>query len=80
MNSTRHKHAYNQPQQHPSSRCVADMRTTKGGVYNSALLQALTAQPDFLGGDLHEYQLDGLNWLRYQFTHNNNSILADEMG
>jgi SNF2 family DNA or RNA helicase len=38
-------------------------------------------QPDFLtGGVLHEYQLEGLNWLRFQHNKGTNAILADEMG
>ena len=40
-------------------------------------------QPDFVdvtGGNLHPYQLEGLNWLRYSFSQNTDVILADEMG
>ena len=38
-------------------------------------------QPDFLtGGTLHAYQLEGLNWLRFQHSKGTNAILADEMG
>ena len=40
-------------------------------------------QPDFInvtGGTLHPYQLEGLNWLRFSFSHNTDVILADEMG
>ncbi len=40
-------------------------------------------QPDFVeatGGNLHPYQLEGLNWLRYSFAQNTDVILADEMG
>ncbi|CAF4569208.1 unnamed protein product [Rotaria sp. Silwood1] len=40
-------------------------------------------QPDFIdvtGGTLHQYQLEGLNWLRYSFSQNTDVILADEMG
>jgi chromodomain-helicase-DNA-binding protein 7 len=29
---------------------------------------------------LREYQLEGLNWLRYSWYKGNNCILADEMG
>ncbi|XP_072036512.1 chromodomain-helicase-DNA-binding protein 5-like isoform X3 [Amphiura filiformis] len=41
------------------------------------------AQPDYItetGGNLHDYQLEGLNWLRYSWAHNVSTILADEMG
>jgi chromodomain-helicase-DNA-binding protein 4 len=38
-------------------------------------------QPSFLvGGKLMEYQLEGLNWLLYNFHRDKNVILADEMG
>lgn len=43
--------------------------------------QALREQPPYLtGGQLRDYQLDGLNWLIYAWAHGNNGILADEMG
>lgn len=32
------------------------------------------------GGDLMKYQLEGLNWLYYQWHRKQNAILADEMG
>ncbi|KAG8225258.1 hypothetical protein J437_LFUL006490 [Ladona fulva] len=40
-------------------------------------------QPDFVdqtGMALHEYQLEGLNWLRYSWGQGIDTILADEMG
>ncbi|KAF3040471.1 hypothetical protein E8E12_004481 [Didymella heteroderae] len=38
-------------------------------------------QPDNLtGGELMKYQLEGLNWLYYQWYKQKNGILADEMG
>ncbi|KAF2465544.1 uncharacterized protein BDR25DRAFT_346076 [Lindgomyces ingoldianus] len=38
-------------------------------------------QPDTLvGGELMKYQIDGLNWLYYQWYSQKNGILADEMG
>ena len=41
----------------------------------------LKAQPkNLVGGDLMTYQLDGLNWLYYQWHRQQNAILADEMG
>ncbi|KAH8049577.1 CHD3-type chromatin-remodeling factor [Aureococcus anophagefferens] len=43
--------------------------------------EALEAQPPWLsGGDLHGYQLEGVNWLRSTFAARRNVILADEMG
>ena len=32
------------------------------------------------GGEMMKYQLEGLNWLTYQWFKNQNAILADEMG
>ncbi|KAI6200928.1 hypothetical protein M3Y96_00786800 [Aphelenchoides besseyi] len=40
-------------------------------------------QPSYLdetGGKLHAYQLEGINWLRHNFSQDTDSILADEMG
>ena len=36
--------------------------------------------PNITGGDLRDYQLEGLNWLFKLFQANLNGILADEMG
>lgn len=41
----------------------------------------LDAQPESLsGGEVMSYQLDGINWLYYQWFRKQNAILADEMG
>lgn len=41
----------------------------------------LKTQPEMVtGGDLMEYQLDGVNWLYYMFMTQQNAILADDMG
>ncbi|XP_058826614.1 chromodomain-helicase-DNA-binding protein Mi-2 homolog [Topomyia yanbarensis] len=40
-------------------------------------------QPPYLdetGMRLHNYQLEGINWLRYSWAHGTDTILADEMG
>jgi chromodomain-helicase-DNA-binding protein 4 len=38
-------------------------------------------QPDnLIGGELMKYQVEGLNWLYYQWHQQKNGILADEMG
>ena len=43
--------------------------------------RALKTQPTFLhAGTLRDYQLEGLNWLVYSWSQDNNCILADEMG
>ena len=42
---------------------------------------AMKKQPESLtGGELMEYQMEGLNWLYYQWFAKTNAILADEMG
>ncbi len=45
--------------------------------------QKLESQPGrdswMVGGDLRDYQLEGLNWLIYTWCKNTNAILADEM-
>lgn len=39
------------------------------------------AQPSIMtGGEVMRYQLEGLNWLMFQWFSNQNAILADEMG
>lgn len=40
-------------------------------------------QPEFIsetGGNLHTYQLEGINWLRHCWSNGTDAILADEMG
>ncbi|CAG9819147.1 unnamed protein product [Phaedon cochleariae] len=46
------------------------------------LKKKLDKQPYYLdeSGMLHEYQLEGLNWLRYSWANGIDTILADEMG
>jgi hypothetical protein len=47
------------------------------------LRKKLETQPDYIsasGGTLHQYQLEGLNWLRYSWAQGDDTILADEMG
>ena len=39
-------------------------------------------QPDYIdatGMELHPYQLEGINWLRFSFANKTHTILADEM-
>ncbi|XP_054712888.1 chromodomain-helicase-DNA-binding protein Mi-2 homolog isoform X2 [Uloborus diversus] len=35
---------------------------------------------DATGNELHPYQLEGVNWLRFSWAHGTDTILADEMG
>ncbi|KHJ49018.1 PHD-finger [Trichuris suis] len=47
------------------------------------LKRKLDQQPDYIsecGGTLHDYQLEGLNFLRYSWVTSTDAILADEMG
>ena len=47
------------------------------------LTKKYTEQPPYIsdtGGQLHPYQLEGLNWLRFSWAHGTDTILADEMG
>jgi len=49
--------------------------------FRSSGTRAMERQPDFLkgGGQLRDYQLDGLNWMIYSWSQDNNCILADEV-
>eukprot|EP00057_Strongylocentrotus_purpuratus_P017264 XP_011671738.1 PREDICTED: chromodomain-helicase-DNA-binding protein Mi-2 homolog [Strongylocentrotus purpuratus] len=47
------------------------------------LRKKFEVQPQYIdacGGKLHDYQLEGLNWLRYSWHNDICTILADEMG
>ncbi|KAK4487693.1 hypothetical protein RD792_005645, partial [Penstemon davidsonii] len=52
--------------------------------YNSvvhSIQEKVTEQPNMLqGGELRQYQLEGLQWMLSLFNNNLNGILADEMG
>ncbi|RMZ85350.1 hypothetical protein DV737_g841, partial [Chaetothyriales sp. CBS 132003] len=55
------------------------LATVRAYDFESQLLRK--SQPTLLtGGELMEYQMEGLNWLYYQWYSNQNAILADEMG
>lgn len=49
---------------------------------NESALTRLNVQPSILqgGGQLRDYQLDGLNWMISLYETGINGILADEMG
>lgn len=50
-------------------------------VYTHKVFHHYGQTPEFLsGGTLHQYQLEGLNFLRYSWTKKTHVILADEMG
>ncbi|KAK2710509.1 hypothetical protein QYM36_011889, partial [Artemia franciscana] len=50
----------------------------------TSLSKKLEVQPEYVAGNngmvLHPYQMDGLNWLRYSWANQTNTVLADEMG
>lgn len=49
--------------------------------FRKAPFKALTVQPNGLvRGQLMEYQLEGVDWLRYNYWREHSVILADEMG
>lgn len=63
----------------PSSTLSANLRRVRALPFQEKVL--LKEQPESLnGGELMAYQLDGLNWLYYQWHKGQNAILADEMG
>jgi chromodomain-helicase-DNA-binding protein 4 len=54
-----------------------------GGDGGDASFQPWDAAPEWLkatGGDLHPYQVEGVNWLRHAHKVGKHVILADEMG
>ncbi|KAJ6149199.1 Zinc finger PHD-type [Penicillium samsonianum] len=55
------------------------LRDARSEEFDQSLI--LTAQPALVtGGELMEYQMDGVNWLLYMFFKQKNAILADDMG
>lgn len=66
---------------HPPTKRDLETRLTKlrTRIFKDSLV--LTIQPDSLvGGELMGYQMEGLNWIYYQWFNRQNAILADEMG
>ena len=57
------------------------MAEDEGDVSSDQVLTRLLSQPQLLkGGQLRDYQLDGLNWMIGLYETGVNGILADEMG
>ncbi|KAJ5086813.1 hypothetical protein NUU61_008120 [Penicillium alfredii] len=55
------------------------LATVRAQDFETRLL--LKTQPELVtGGDLMDYQMEGLNWLYYKFLKQENAILADDMG
>jgi chromodomain-helicase-DNA-binding protein 4 len=55
------------------------LQAIRGQNFENALMKR--SQPSSMtGGEMMGYQMEGLNWLYYQWFINQNAILADEMG
>ena len=66
----------NIPPQSTLRRHLASIRTRDFG---TTLLKK-TQPSNLTGGEMMAYQIEGLNWLYYQWFQQHNAILADEMG
>ena len=65
----------------PPARSTLSTHLNKVRAQNFGDELAMKSQPESLtGGELMAYQLEGLNWLYYQWFKKKNAILADEMG
>lgn len=65
----------------PPNRSVLKAHLSKSRQQNFKQDLALRVQPELLtGGELMEYQMDGINWLYYKFLRKENAVLADDMG
>ncbi|CAI7660537.1 unnamed protein product [Penicillium pancosmium] len=65
----------------PPNRSVLKAQLSKSRQQNFEQDLALRVQPELLtGGELMEYQVDGINWLYYKFLRKENAVLADDMG
>jgi hypothetical protein len=64
----------------PLSKAAMKERITKFRSLNFEKNVEVKTQPGSLVGTLMPYQLDGLNWLLYNYYKEKNVILADEMG
>ena len=63
----------------PQSTLRRHLQAAKEQDFATSLIKKV--QPSNLtGGEMMTYQLEGLNWLYYQWHQNQNAILADEMG
>lgn len=63
------------PKQHSLKARLDKIRSTP-----FAKLEKQKQPENLVGGELMKYQVDGLNWLYYQWYSQKNGILADEMG
>jgi len=59
---------------------VAHLRARIDKVRSQKFKEKAKQPENLVGGELMKYQVDGLNWLYYQWYQQKNGILADEMG
>lgn len=65
----------------PPNRNTLKANLANGRAQNFEKDLLLHTQPEMItGGELMEYQMDGVNWLYYMFMKQQNAILADDMG
>lgn len=63
----------------PQSTLRRHLLATRQADFETQLMRK--TQPSWMtGGQIMQYQMEGLNWLYYQWYSNQNAILADEMG
>ena len=66
---------------HPPVQHILNQHLQKIKSYSFESKLMLKNQPEAIsGGKLMDYQLEGMNWLLYQWHRRQNAILADEMG
>lgn len=76
FNDWLHRDSINPPNRHELKSHLANIRRLN---FEEDLV--LNTQPELItGGQLMDYQLDGVNWLYYMFMKQQNAILADDMG
>ena len=66
---------------HPHTLTPSHLHTLTPSHPHSQPAEKYDDQPYYLSnGTLHNYQLEGVNWLRFSWAQRTNTILADEMG
>lgn len=65
---------------HPPKQHAMKIRLDKARAKPFSELEKQKQPENLVGGELMKYQLEGVNWLYYQWYSRNNGILADEMG
>ena len=63
----------------PQSTLRRHLQAVRNQDFETKLMRKTQPAP-LVGGQIMQYQMEGLNWLYYQWFINQNAILADEMG